>query len=191
MSQEAESKKRKRRADIRHLMLSSIAAVGLLSVAAIAPQVIGTMARLGFLPGKRQEEIIAASQTRLLRQGLLAYENGSLRLTVAGERTLRALEFKKYRVKAPKRWDGRWRVLIFDIPERRKKVRDQVRRMLWSVGFIRLQDSVWLYPYDCEDLAVLLKGELRIGQDLLYLVVDSLENDIRFRKHFKLPLRRR
>ncbi len=100
---------------------------------------------------------------------------------------MRRLEVYDLAAQRPKRWDGKWRVLIFDIPERKKTLRDKMRLTLSSVGFVRLQQSVWLYPYDCEDLIVLLKTDFKIGRDLLYLIVDALEYDIPFRKHFNLP----
>jgi len=77
-------------------------------------------------------------------------------------------------------------VLIFDIPEKRKGTREKVRRTLISLGFERLQDSVWVFPYDCEDLITLLKVDFKIGKDILYLVVESLEYDLPLRKKFGL-----
>ena len=53
-------------------------------------------------------------------------------------------------------------------------------------GFLRIQDSVWLYPHDCEELITLMKAELRTGKDVLYAVVESIENDGWIRKHFGL-----
>jgi DNA-binding transcriptional regulator PaaX len=35
-----------------------------------------------------------------------------------------------------KKWDGKWRVLIFDIPETRRFDRDNIRRALISIGFM-------------------------------------------------------
>lgn len=51
----------------------------------------------------------------------------------------------------------------------------------------RLQDSVWIYPYDCEDLVALMKADLRIGADVLYMIVERLERDKYLRRHFGLP----
>jgi len=93
-----------------------------------------------------------------------------------------------YKVKKPRKWDGRWRVLAFDISEKRRYLRKRIRSVLYSVGFVRLQDSVWIYPYDCEDMMTLLKADLKIGKEVLYLIVDSLENDKEYRKHFKLKI---
>jgi DNA-binding transcriptional regulator PaaX len=159
-------------------------AAGILSVGLLAPNAIGAMGRLGLLPSKRQKEIIEKSSARLVKRGLLEYQGSKLRLTPKGEAALRMFELHSYRLKRPKRWDGKWRVLAFDIPEKRKKVREQVRRTLVSIGFIRLQDSVWVYPYNCEDLITLLKADLKVGKDMLYMVVDQLEYDAPLRSRF-------
>lgn len=56
-----------------------------------------------------------------------------------------------------------------------------------EIGFVRLQDSVWVYPYDCEDFVALLKAELKIGKDVLYAIVDTIEQDKNLRRYFNLP----
>lgn len=109
-----------------------------------------------------------------------------MRLTAKGEVKLRKLELRDFKMKRPKRWDERWRVLIFDIKERQRDTRDKVRRTLVAIGFVRLQNSVWVYPYDCEDLVTLLKVDFKIGKDLLYMIVDSIENDRWLRESFGL-----
>lgn len=45
-------------------------------------------------------------------------------------------------------WDGRWRVVIFDIPEIDKKSREYLRWKLISLGFGKLQKSVYISPLD-------------------------------------------
>ena len=75
---------------------------------------------------------------------------------------------------------------MFDIKEKRKSTRDKIRHNLFKIGFIRLQDSVWVYPYDCEDFINLMKADFKIGKDLLYVVADKIENDKFLAQHFKL-----
>ena len=72
------------------------------------------------------------------------------------------------------------------MPEKRKGLRDKIRLTLNSIGFVKLQDSVWVYPYPCEDLIVLLKADFKIGKDLLYIIADSVENDSELQKLFNL-----
>ncbi len=183
---EKESRKRTRRTNIQKLVLASVAVAGGIGVALIAPGVLGAMSKLGLVPSARQMEIIKKSRSRLIARGLLVYRGTMVHLTPKGEQVLRRLELSDFRLHRPKRWDRKWRVLIFDIPERRKGLRHKIRRTLKVIGFVRLQDSVWAYPYDCEDLITLLKADFKIGKDLLYLIVDSLEYDRSLKEHFGL-----
>lgn len=184
---ELESRKRARRGEIQRAILGTVAAAGVLSIALVAPNALRMLSLFGIKPGRRKQEIIAASRKRLVAQGFLQYAgNGLLRLTKRGEQKLRQLELTDYAMKRPKRWDKKWRILIFDIREERRPLRDKVRRTLTAIGFVRLQDSVWVYPYACEDLIALLKADFHIGKDVLYLIVDAIENDAWLKKHFEI-----
>lgn len=185
---EEENKKRVRVARIQKIILNTVAAAGIMSVALLAPNAIGTLAKLGIIKTeKRRREYINRSRDRLINAGLLEKDGrGFLRLTGKGEKKLRDLERLEYQLPRPKRWDKKWRVLIFDIPEKRKYLREKIRNTLRAIGFSQLQKSVWVYPYDCEDLITLLKTDFKIGKDLLYLIVDSIENDRQIRNSFNL-----
>lgn len=178
---------RMRRGLIQKIILSTVTTAGLLSVAVLAPNALQMLRLFGFGKSKRQKEIIANSRKKLTSAGLLEYaENGFLRLTPKGEAKLRWLELNDYKLKKPKRWDKKWRVIIFDVHEGRKYIRDKIRRTLVGIGFVRLQYSVWVYPYDCEDLITLLKADFKIGKEVLYLIVDTIENDAVLKKQFGL-----
>ncbi len=185
---EEEPRRRAKRKNLQKIILGTVATAGLLSVAVVAPNVLGAMAKLGLLPSNRQKEFIKAARERLVKKGLLEWRGNFLKLTVKGKALLVRLEFSSYRLKKPKRWDGKWRVLIFDIPETRKSQREKVRRTLASIGFLRLQDSVWIYPYDCEELITLLKADFEIGKNLLYMIVEALEHDADIKKQFGLAV---
>ena len=184
---ETEFKKRRRRGEIQKVILGTIKTAGLISTALVAPGVIKQMKHFGLLQDNRQMEIIKRSRNNLIKDGLLKYDGKFIKLTPKGEIRLTMFEMKDWEKSKPKKWDGKWRVLIFDIPEKRKGLREKVRNTLLSIGFSRLQDSVWLYPYDCEDFINLVKADFKIGKDLLYMIVDSIENDKHFRKQFNLP----
>lgn len=185
-TQEKILKTRIRRGEIQKAVLQTISAVGILSIALLAPNAL-QMIKL-FDGGKRKNlrQAINTSRRRLVANGLLQYKNGFLRLTKKGELKLEGLERRDYRLPIPSKWDKKWRVLIFDIPEYRRLVRDKVRLTLSSIGFKRLQQSVWVYPYDCEDLITLIKADFKIGKDMLYLIVDSIENDRELKSFFDL-----
>ncbi len=184
---EEKSKRRTRNQKLKLLVLGSIAIAGTLAVGLVAPNVLGAMGKLGLMPKLRQEEYIGGARRRLKKQGLLEERDGFLRITPKGETHLRSLSLSLAQPVKLKRWDEKWRVLIFDIPEKRKGLRARIREHLHAAGFIRLQNSVWVYPYPCEEFVALLKAELKVGKDMLYLIVDSLEGDRNMRKEFGLP----
>ena len=69
----------------------------------------------------------------------------------------------------PQKWDGVWRVLIFDIPELTRAVRNLFRCKIQELGFYSLQKSVYVTPIICEKeidkLAILLK--IKNGVDII------------------------
>ena len=175
-----------RRTKINKAVITTVAVAGIIAVAAVAPGVVGAMGRLGLIGTHQKRQAVQNSFTKLVARGYIRIEEGKARLTQKGEKFAALMGEGKLKPKKPRKWDHKWRVLIFDIPERRKKVRGQIRNTLASIGFKRLQDSVWVYPYDCEDLVTLLKADLKVGKDLLYMIVDRLEHDAPLRLHFGL-----
>lgn len=49
------------------------------------------------------------------------------------------------------KWDGKWRIVIFDIPEKRRITRDVLRQKLKSWGFVPWQQSVWVTKKNCAE----------------------------------------
>ncbi|TAL49335.1 CRISPR-associated endonuclease Cas2 [Patescibacteria group bacterium] len=169
--------------NIQNAVLAVVATGVFLSAAILAPNALQVFSKLG-ITGKRKREGVSRARDRLLEKGMLKKdEKGYLQITNKGRIKL---GMRHELVRKPMRWDKRWRVLIFDIPEKRKEVRNKIRQMLISAGFLRLQDSVWVYPHNCEDFVALLKADLHIGKDLLYLLVDSIENDKYLKEEFDL-----
>lgn len=183
---EEKSKKRKRKQDLQKAILGIVSGTAVLTTALVAPNILKEFEKLGIL-GPRKKEGINRARIKLIENGLLEKDKrGYLIITNTGRAKLAGQKLSHYHIDKPKRWDGRWRVITFDIPERRKRTRDQIRQTLSHIGFVRLQDSVWVFPYNCEDLIALLKADMGIGKDMLYLIVDSIEGDIELRKYFGL-----
>ncbi|MCR4334196.1 MAG: hypothetical protein NUV47_00465 [Patescibacteria group bacterium] len=182
---EKESKKRTRRSNIQKVVLQSVAMAGLLSVALLAPNALQVLKMFGYKPNRRDKEILLRSRSRLIKQGFLKYENDFITLTDKGKEKLYHLQTKDSIV-VPKKWDKKWRIVIFDIKEYRRVLRDKLRLTLISIGFKCLQRSVWVFPYDCEDFITLLKADFKIGKDILYIIADTIENDKKLKEYFGL-----
>ena len=175
-----------KRRNIQNIILNIVSTTGVISVALIAPGVLVAMNKIGLLPHERQKEFIYRSRKRLIQNGFVEFHEGKLRITEKGKDYLiKENMYAAIRNKS-KKWDGKWRVLVFDIPEKRRFIRHKIRQALTSIGFMRLQDSVWVYPYNCEDFITLLKADFKIGKDVLYMVVEELEYDKPVRSYFGL-----
>jgi len=185
---EKEAKRQKTRSDIQHAVLAVIGVAGVVTVAMVAPNVFRA---LPHVMGKRRYKLAFQTRTaleRLIVRGEVRRNlRGQLELTASGRRTL---SIAQARASAPaskkQRWDKQYRLVMFDIPQSRKNTRDRLRMLMRDFGFLRLQNSVWVSPYDCEDLIALVKAELRVGTDVLYAVVRQIENDALIKRHFKL-----
>ena len=182
-----------KRKNIQKIILRSIFGLGMLSMAAVAPNVVSII-KLFEGKDERKKKLkysINRSLLRLEEKGLVEIielkNKKFVRLTKKGEATLGFLEKHNFKLKKPKKWDGRWRIVTFDIRERRKKTRFLLRKTLKEIGFVKLQQSLWVYPYDCEELIALLKADFNLGKEVLYMIVDKLENDWSLRLEFKLP----
>ncbi|MBI2196819.1 hypothetical protein HYU45_04405 [Candidatus Daviesbacteria bacterium] len=68
-------------------------------------------------------------------------------------------------------WDGRWRIVIFDVPEKRRSARDLLRHNLKTWGFTPWQQSVWVTKKNCT--APLRKYIKNVGIEDWVLVIES------------------
>ena len=106
-----------------------------------------------------------------------------LKLTKKGE--LKLLLQKASIVKTQK-WDGKWRVAIFDIPENAKEQRQCLRRLLYENGFKKLQASVYINPYSLNQAAIDYLKSSGLMEFIRIMRVDKLDNDEELKKKFRL-----
>lgn len=85
-------------------------------------------------------------------------------------------------------WDGYWRVVIFDIPEKMRSKRNQFRSLLKRKGFVKLQNSVFVSPYANFNMLGLVRSELKIDKYVNFLISKSAstDDDSRLRRVFDL-----
>lgn len=104
----------------------------------------------GFVPRQYKKTNFANLVSRSLKTGNIEKitKNGEvfLRLTSQGTKKV-SRDFPLLAV-SHKSWDGKWRLVMFDIPQKLKRARDQLRSKLKELGFGMLQKSMWISPHN-------------------------------------------
>lgn len=191
-SLELQARTKRKRVHIESIVLGSLAVAGALSFAILAPNAARLLKHVDLSWAHKRNPRLRVRETvlRLKKKGLLVWntQKDRLELTPKGRAVASRIRIGLLEIPKPRKWDGCWRIVIFDISEKRRGLRIRVRHLLERLGFVRLQDSVWVHPYDCEEIVALLKHDFKIGRELLYIIADAVEYDRPLRKHFELPL---
>ena len=81
-------------------------------------------------------------------------------------------------------WDGKWRLIIYDVASTKRANSEMFRTILNKLRFLKLQRSVYLTPFKCEDEIEYLRLLFDIGNEVQILKVGSLENEAAYRRYF-------
>ena len=119
----------------------------------------------------------------------IAEKDGQQILTLSEDGKKRVLRFNLHQmaIKKPKKWDGYWRIVIFDIPEGRKQGREALRSKLKQLGFYRLQKSCFIYPYECKSEIDFISEMFEVSPYVNFIVAKEIEGAPLLQKSFGLP----
>ena len=107
-------------------------------------------------------------------------------LTEKGKKMAATFSLDSLKIKKPIKWDKKWRVVIFDIPEQKRKLRDVFRKQLKQLGFRELQYSVWIHPYNCVGEIQYLIDFYNVPRYVHLLEATTLSDDGFIKNKFKL-----
>lgn len=114
-------------------------------------------------------------------------KDGTSTFILSEKGKVRALtyRFKEMRIRAG-HWDGKWRIVLFDIPEKIKPARDALRHKLKELGFYELQKSVFVFPFECKDEIDFIVEFFNVRPCVRYGVLETIDNDLHLRNVFHL-----
>lgn len=125
---------------------------------------------------------------RLKRSGVIKKyvdEKGEfIEITQKGRKFIKKIFTEQLAIKLPAKWDKKWRLVIFDIPDTKKKERNILREKLERLGFLKLQESVYVYPFECSREIEALKKMYLIEPYVQYVLADRIETEINLLKEF-------
>lgn len=110
----------------------------------------------------------------------------TLVLTQEGKEKILRYNIETIKIKDMNKWDKKWRIVLFDIPEKSRAIRDALRRALLRTGFFEYQKSVFIYPFDCRDEIDFIIEFFHAREYTRFVIADSLDNELHLKKHFEL-----
>ncbi len=109
-----------------------------------------------------------------------------IKLTEKGKIKYLKYSLEDLMIDKPPKWDGKWRIIIYDIPKQKRMLSEIFRRFLQKMEFLKLQKSVYLTPYPCDKQIEFLRQYYGLDREVLYLVANKIEKEEAFKQYFAL-----
>jgi CRISPR-associated endonuclease Cas2 len=140
---------------------------------------------------EKRSERLTKSLSYLYRKRFISVveKEGQQILTLSEDGKKRILHFDldKIVIKRPMKWDGYWRIVLFDIPERKKQAREALRSKLKQLGFHQLQKSCFIHPFDCKSEIDYISELFEVAPYVNFIVAKEIEGTSQLQKIFHLP----
>lgn len=158
---------------------------------------------LAYSPGKQirvlkqlNKEWRSINRNKLIRNlrelynyGFISWKersNGDCEVTITkkGASKVKLLNLDQLSVKKPSQWDGKWRIVFFDVPEKERQARNALREKLRDLGFYEMQKSIFVFPYECQDEINFIVSIFNIKPYVQYAEMINPTNELELRRFF-------
>lgn len=110
----------------------------------------------------------------------------TMMLTHEGKQMALRYNLNTLKLSKKKKWAGKWYVVMYDIPEHKRKLRKILMQRLKALGFIELQRSVFAYPHDCRKEIEYVIEAYDAREYIRCMEVTHIDDDSVLRKRFKI-----
>ena len=160
--------------------------LGVVSVAATSPYFLYRLMRLLFKSdnyGKIHKNKFRSAFYYAKKNGFIEIEKDDhdikIFITEKGKTWMKKYKIANLEITKPKKWDGKFRIIAFDIPNIQRIKRNAFRAKLKELGFYSTQKSVWLHPYDCqEEIKILMNFFGLTNKQIQIFVAEKIYDDI-------------
>lgn len=171
------------------VVLSTLLVVGVLAVAVTMPNAVQLFKYFGNRTPKEQWHI-RRSVSRLENRGFISKSlvrgEEYYVLTSTGKERAMRYKLKTMTIRRQKKWDGLWRVVMFDVPEKRRAARRAIGYAIQKLGCVQYQKSVFITPYPCVD-EIDFAGEcFDVRKYIRIIIAKDVEGSGNIKKHFKI-----
>lgn len=167
------------------LLLASVGlAIPLILIAPGFPLALKPLLKKNYYPSDIRRTLSRMEKQKLIS---VSYDKEKTRIELLDKGKKRVLSYEIDNLKLNKgKWDGIWRVVIFDIPEKKRIARDFLRSKLKELGFFKLQKSVLVTPWDCADVVDFVKHFYHVGDYVNLILAKKLDQEEYLRQYFDL-----
>ena len=175
---------------IARCVLAVLGVAGVLTIAAVAPNSVQMLKMFGLKDKRYKTRSVYSSLKRMQSRRLIEItENDgqtTIRITENGRKRLLNYNFETMTVPAPKKWDGKWRIVGFDIPEKKKQAREALRNKMRELGFMVLQKSLFVLPYDCKKEIEFIGEFFGVNKHIIYAEASFISNQEYYKEQLGL-----
>lgn len=159
---------------------------GLIAASIIAPKLPYNL-MMAYLKNKKfQGNRFRRDLGRLNARGDVWISQNSIKITRQGKSRILKYQLGDMKIKKPFRWDKKWRLVIFDIPDHQRKKSDSFRWKLYELGFLQYQKSIFIYPYPCQDEIDFIKEIYEITPYVKMILAEKIDDEKHYQRKFHL-----
>lgn len=180
------NKKKYSRGEIAKIILKSLLIVGGVVLVLSSPQAAKIITN--YFKGDKRKFDRSVAGLKKAKYVTSYYKDGAevIEITEKGKQRSLRYDFEDMKIETPKRWDGLWRVVTYDIKENRKRGRDLFVIRLKELGFYPYQKSIFVFPFPCKDEIDFMKEHLFLGDSIHYIEATHIDNEEELKKKLGL-----
>ena len=167
-------------------ILKTLAVGGILAAGLALPNIVQVLDFFSATKSAEKFKIIRAIEGMKKRKLVIIYEKNGVdvvEITELGKKKVLSYDLENIKITRPNKWDGCWRIIIFDIPEKNKKARRALNFKLKNMEFFPLQKSVFVCPFECDDEVEFVVEFFGVKRHIRKILAKKIEND-EFLKNF-------
>jgi phenylacetic acid degradation operon negative regulatory protein len=174
----------------KELLIGLLKFGGLLTITVVMPGATPVIEKLFLKDKKFDKREFNRTINRLEDIGMIEkLVNGdelTIKLKPKGTKQATEYALDDIEIKRPARWDNKWRIVMFDIPENKKIARNAFKRHLDRLGFAQIQKSVYVHPFPCDKEIEYIVGVYALKQFIKYAIADYFNDQNDLIKKYRL-----
>ena len=170
-------------------ILKSLAIGGVLAAGFALPNIVQLLDFFGVTKSTERKKVLRAIEKMRQKKLVKVYEKNGLNvieITELGKKKVLSYDLDNIKIIRPRKWDGYWRIIIFDIPEKNKKARRALNFKLNEMEFFPLQKSVFVCPFGCKDEIEFVSEFFGVKRYIRQILAKQIENDEFLKSYYNL-----